>query len=410
MGLFDGRSGRRARLDRARRRAARRAGDAGGRRRGAVAQRRRAAARVLVVRPRDAGRRGDPQPGRLERHEAVLRARLRRGGLPVLGALPRRAELAVPSRHLGLVTGGRARRRGHGGGRGDGRAGGGARRPRRGGPPGPADPAGPGLGPGGELSRPRPRPCATPTSRAAVAPRRTERGFVRRAGRGRWWRSRGAGVHLRLRRAHRTAGRRRARGRRRSTRCTTSALPAGTVAAGARPAASPRSTSPRCRRTPRCARRRRPRRVRRAGARRVRRAALPLRGRSTAQPMCGVLPATAAHDRPAHPRLPRGGGAHRLRAVRGRASGWRGTSSTARGDPPGRGRRRPGGGAAPSREGFVTGGGARVVPAHPPGRRPGSRRALRPRRRTINPADRPGVSSPPQPPVAAARSARLTGS
>jgi cobyrinic acid a,c-diamide synthase len=39
-----------------------------------------------------------------DRHEAVLRAACDEIGLPVLGALPRRAELAVPSRHLGLVT------------------------------------------------------------------------------------------------------------------------------------------------------------------------------------------------------------------------------------------------------------------------------------------------------------------
>jgi cobyrinic acid a,c-diamide synthase len=39
-----------------------------------------------------------------ERHEAVLRAAAEEVGLPVLGALPRHAELAVPSRHLGLVT------------------------------------------------------------------------------------------------------------------------------------------------------------------------------------------------------------------------------------------------------------------------------------------------------------------
>jgi cobyrinic acid a,c-diamide synthase len=38
------------------------------------------------------------------RHEDVLRAAAAEVGLPVLGALPRRAALAVPSRHLGLVT------------------------------------------------------------------------------------------------------------------------------------------------------------------------------------------------------------------------------------------------------------------------------------------------------------------
>jgi cobyrinic acid a,c-diamide synthase len=38
------------------------------------------------------------------RHEQVLRDACAEVGLPVLGALPRRDELAVPSRHLGLVT------------------------------------------------------------------------------------------------------------------------------------------------------------------------------------------------------------------------------------------------------------------------------------------------------------------
>lgn len=39
-----------------------------------------------------------------ERHAAVLRAACAEVGVPVLGALPRRPTLAVPSRHLGLVT------------------------------------------------------------------------------------------------------------------------------------------------------------------------------------------------------------------------------------------------------------------------------------------------------------------
>ena len=39
-----------------------------------------------------------------ERHIEVLRAACAEVGLPVLGALPRCAELAVPSRHLGLIT------------------------------------------------------------------------------------------------------------------------------------------------------------------------------------------------------------------------------------------------------------------------------------------------------------------
>ncbi|WP_109529580.1 MULTISPECIES: cobyrinate a,c-diamide synthase [Nocardia] len=38
-----------------------------------------------------------------ERHEQVLRAACTRVGLPVLGSLPRMAELEVPSRHLGLI-------------------------------------------------------------------------------------------------------------------------------------------------------------------------------------------------------------------------------------------------------------------------------------------------------------------
>ena len=40
-------------------------------------------------------------------------------------------------------------------------------------------------------------------------------------------------------------------------------------------------------------------------------------------PLCDVLPAHAAMTEPADPGLPRGGGAHRVRAVRGRAAGGR---------------------------------------------------------------------------------------
>lgn len=39
-----------------------------------------------------------------ERHAEALRAACAEVGMPVLGVVPRRAELAVPSRHLGLVT------------------------------------------------------------------------------------------------------------------------------------------------------------------------------------------------------------------------------------------------------------------------------------------------------------------
>jgi cobyrinic acid a,c-diamide synthase len=38
------------------------------------------------------------------RHEQVLRQACEHAGVPVLGAIPRTAELEVPSRHLGLVT------------------------------------------------------------------------------------------------------------------------------------------------------------------------------------------------------------------------------------------------------------------------------------------------------------------
>ena len=75
----------------------------------------------------------------------------------------------------------------------------------------------------------------------------------------------------------------------------------------------------------------------------------------------------AAMTAPAHPRLPRGGRPHRLRAVAARAPGCAATSSTARGDPPGRGRAGLGVARAGAR-GFRGRRGARLLPAHPPGR------------------------------------------
>ncbi|HET6732399.1 cobyrinate a,c-diamide synthase [Mycobacterium sp.] len=39
-----------------------------------------------------------------QRHEVVLRQSCEHAGVPVLGAIPRTAELSVPSRHLGLIT------------------------------------------------------------------------------------------------------------------------------------------------------------------------------------------------------------------------------------------------------------------------------------------------------------------
>src|SRR5690606_28444903 len=38
-----------------------------------------------------------------DKHEAMLRAGLKATGLPCLGAIPRRADLVLPERHLGLV-------------------------------------------------------------------------------------------------------------------------------------------------------------------------------------------------------------------------------------------------------------------------------------------------------------------
>ena len=76
------------------------------------------------------------------------------------------------------------------------------------------------------------------------------------------------------------------------------------------------------------------------------------------------------------------------------------------------GRRRARVGLACLTRGFGSTGPAASTPRSctPIPRATGSRRTLRPRRRTINLADRPGVIKAPRPPVAAARSARLTGS
>ena len=142
-------------------------------------------------------RRGDPQPGRLARGTRRCCARrASRSGCRCSASMPRADELAVPSRHLGLVTAvehGRARRRR---GRGDDRAGGRARRPGR----------------GGRRSRPAMSSTNrwTPRrgrSRAPTASRRRARC--------------GQGVHLRLRRAPRAAARRRRATSSTSTRCTT---------------------------------------------------------------------------------------------------------------------------------------------------------------------------------------------
>ena len=219
----------------------------------------------------------DPAPRRVDlagvvlnrvgsrRHEEVLRAAAEEVGLPVLGALPRRDALAVPSRHLGLVTaaehgGGRG-----GGGRRDGRAGRRARRPRGGrgaGPPAPArsglvgrrrprrprHPAG-GRCPTRTQPLPRSGPSRVGPDRASPSP---PPGSTRPGLPGAGRNIRRSGLHVRLRRARRAAVGGRGRGRRR--RPAARRGPAGRARPrSCSPAASPKSTSARSRPTPGCA-------------------------------------------------------------------------------------------------------------------------------------------------------------
>ena len=60
-------------------------------------------ARVCQLRPGPALCRRDPEPRGQPRHERLTRAGMDRAGLPVLGVLPRRGDLTLPERHLGLI-------------------------------------------------------------------------------------------------------------------------------------------------------------------------------------------------------------------------------------------------------------------------------------------------------------------
>ena len=107
MGLFDGASGRRRlRVHRARRAAAGRAGRARRRRGRGRLVGRRAAARLRDLRPAGPAGRRDLQQGRCGAPRAAAAGRGRGGGRPGPGGDPRRGQLAVPSRHLGLIPAG----------------------------------------------------------------------------------------------------------------------------------------------------------------------------------------------------------------------------------------------------------------------------------------------------------------
>ena len=188
------------------------------------------------------------------RHEEVLRAAAAEVGLPVLGALPRREALAVPSRHLGLVTAAE-----HGTAATaavDAMAELVAAHVDLDAVTALARPAAtrPCVVARCRSRRGRPRPSTAHGRRRARSGRRSagRAGGRRAVGPGR--RLRWPGLHLRLRRARRAAGG--ARGPRSwsSTRCATPASPTARPRSCC-PAASPRSTSGRSRPTSNCARR-----------------------------------------------------------------------------------------------------------------------------------------------------------
>ena len=124
----------------------------------------------------------------------------------------------------------------------------------------------------------------------------------------------------------------------------------------------------------------------------------------TALPMCGVLPARRGDDGPADPGLPQCRGAGRLRAAPAgaRVTGHEfhrcavtGARAAPHGPRAGRWRGADARGLRPRRR-------ARLVPAHPPGRRAGGGGAVRGRGRGARPRGRAAISrlSSPRPPHA----------